>query len=147
MVERTLTLVLEKITGLERLEQVLRKMEESVRVDFPLADKGKAKESDLLTNLGSTAVKGGISVPTPPSGSTAPFMGVESTEGGSSGGREGIWKGECPSHRLEMPVFDGVNPEGWVYRVEHYFTLNRLTEEEKLSAAAIALDQEALAWF
>ncbi|EXC24728.1 hypothetical protein L484_005777 [Morus notabilis] len=57
-------------------------MEELVRVDAPPADKGKARESDLLTDMGPTAVKGGISAPTPPSGSTAPFRGGESPGGG-----------------------------------------------------------------
>lgn len=46
-----------------------------------------------------------------------------------------------------MPVFEGQNPEGWVFRVERYFLMNNLQDLEKLDAAAISLDGEALAWF
>ena len=48
---------------------------------------------------------------------------------------------------LEMPIFEGLNPEGWVFRVEQFFTVHRMTEVEKMVAATISLDREALAWF
>ncbi|EXB74477.1 hypothetical protein L484_026170 [Morus notabilis] len=46
-----------------------------------------------------------------------------------------------------MPTFDGENPDGWVFRVERYFTMNGLSENEKLEVAIVSLDGEALAWF
>ena len=49
--------------------------------------------------------------------------------------------------RLEMSIFEGWNPEGWIYRAERYFCLNNLSAPEKMEAAAISLDGEALAWF
>ena len=46
-----------------------------------------------------------------------------------------------------MPVFEGWNLEGWIFQVELYFHDNHLTEIEKLAAATINLEGEALAWF
>lgn len=31
-----------------------------------------------------------------------------------------------------MPVFEGENPDGWIYRSERFFSLNRMSESEKL---------------
>ena len=44
-------------------------------------------------------------------------------------------------------MFNGENPEGWVFRAERYFHLNHLTKEEKLMAAVVCLDEDALSWF
>lgn len=46
-----------------------------------------------------------------------------------------------------MPIFAGENPEGWIFRAKRYFVINRLTGAEKLEAAVISLDGDALAWF
>lgn len=59
---------------------------------------------------------------------------------------------EMPRHDghtrcLEMPIFHGHNPDGWTFRVERFFAINRLSEVEKLEAAAVCLDGDALAWF
>ena len=39
------------------------------------------------------------------------------------------------------------DPEGWLFRVERYFEINRLTPMEKLHAAVVCLEGEALAWY
>lgn len=36
--------------------------------------------------------------------------------------------------KLDMPLFDGVNPDGWILRAERYHQFYRLTEEDKLEA-------------
>ena len=46
-----------------------------------------------------------------------------------------------------MPVFNGENPEGWVFHVEQYFHLNQLIKEEKLTTTVVCLDGDALSWF
>lgn len=56
-------------------------------------------------------------------------------------------KNDALFHRLEMPVFEGSNLEGWVFRAERFFTINRLSELQKLEAASISMDGKALAWF
>lgn len=43
------------------------------------------------------------------------------------GHREEIEKWENRSHRLEMPLFNGEDPDGWIFRVEIYFNMNYFT--------------------
>lgn len=44
-----------------------------------------------------------------------------------------------------MLVFEGADLDSCVFWVERYFSVNRLTEEEKVEAATMCLDGEALA--
>ena len=46
-----------------------------------------------------------------------------------------------------MLVFTGENPNGWIFRADRYFATYGLTEEEKLVAAAMSLDGDALSWY
>ena len=52
------------------------------------------------------------------------------------------WRG---GRRLEMLVFNGGSPEGWIFRAELYFEMNQLTELEKLMATRVSFEDEALA--
>ncbi|EXB38291.1 hypothetical protein L484_013924 [Morus notabilis] len=61
--------------------------------------------------------------------------------------REGGIRAELCTRRVEMPVFDGENPDGWSIRAERYFAMNKMTEREKLDVAVVSLEGEALAWF
>ena len=54
---------------------------------------------------------------------------------------------EIWGRRVEMPVFEGGNPEGWIFRAWKFFYVHRLTEAEKVDVAALSFDGEALAWF
>ena len=54
---------------------------------------------------------------------------------------------EILTRRLEMPIFEGWNPKGWIFRVERFFFTHGMTEEEKIAAAIISLDGKALTWF
>lgn len=60
-----------------------------------------------------------------------------------SGGGPGNWH----YRKLDMPIFDRNDPDGWILRVERYFAFYRLTEEEMLEAVAVALDGDALRWY
>jgi len=65
-----------------------------------------------------------------------------------SGGNEGT-----ASHdgnwwsNLEMPIFDGEDPMGWLTKIERYFRLRVVREEDKLEVVMVAMDGEALDWF
>ena len=48
---------------------------------------------------------------------------------------------------LEMLIFEGWNPEGWLFRVECFFAAHGMLEGEKLAAITISLEGEALVWF
>ena len=50
-------------------------------------------------------------------------------------------------HRLELPIFIGEGPDGWLRLAERYFKLNPMLEKEILKQAMMAMDGEALEWF
>lgn len=68
---------------------------------------------------------------------------------GSGGHGGGLFTGNSNwrYRKLDMPIFDGADPDGWVLRAERYFHFYRMSEEEMLDAAAIAMDRDALRWY
>lgn len=64
-------------------------------------------------------------------------------------------KGEAPGvenagdkwRKLDIPVFEGEDAYGWVNKLDRYFRLKGVTEEEKMQAVMVALEGEALSWF
>lgn len=49
--------------------------------------------------------------------------------------------------KLDMPLFDGENPDGWILRAERYFNFYKISETDKLEATVVALESDALLWF
>ncbi|KAA0051273.1 gypsy/ty3 element polyprotein [Cucumis melo var. makuwa] len=49
--------------------------------------------------------------------------------------------------KLEMPVFNGEDPDGWIYRAEHYFQMHLLNEQEKLKITIVSMEGKGLCWF
>lgn len=47
---------------------------------------------------------------------------------------------------LQLPVFEGEDPLGWIYRVERYFAVNEISEAERLQAAGVSLEGKTLNW-
>lgn len=64
-------------------------------------------------------------------------------EGGTSVG----WRQDRRGRRLEMPTFEGDNPDDWIFRAERYFSINQLSDDEKIESAALCFEARALAWF
>lgn len=48
--------------------------------------------------------------------------------------------------RLELPVFNGSDPMGWLARVEQYFEFQQIKESQKVSMALIGMKGSALRW-
>ena len=71
------------------------------------------------------------------------MLSPNSGGGSSSGGT----RHDFLFRKLEMPLFDGSNPDGWILKAERYFAVNRLSNEEKLEAAIIAFEGDALLWY
>ncbi|KAL2905021.1 Protein transport protein BOS1, partial [Bienertia sinuspersici] len=72
--------------------------------------------------------------------------GIGGNEGGSGGGTNGggaSWR----LKKLDLPLFEGNYPDGWILRAERYFQFYWLSEEEKLEAAVVALEGDALFWY
>nr|XP_012568866.2 uncharacterized protein LOC105851738 [Cicer arietinum] len=49
--------------------------------------------------------------------------------------------------KLEIPIFAGEDAFGWTHRLERYFLLKEVTEEEKMQATVMALEGKALSWY
>ena len=44
-------------------------------------------------------------------------------------------------------MFNGENPEGWIFRAELFFEMNQLTKMEKMMVAGVSFEDKALAWY
>lgn len=74
--------------------------------------------------------------------------GSDLTSGSTLGYGGSSWKFKGDFKEPEMGnACEGANLEGRVYKVERYFTVNQLTEAEKLEAASLSMSGEALACF
>ncbi|KAL4589299.1 hypothetical protein LXL04_002205 [Taraxacum kok-saghyz] len=60
------------------------------------------------------------------------------------GGRNGRY--EYRHRKVDMPAFNGTDPDGWILQAERYFAIYQLIDEEKLEAAILSLSGDALAW-
>lgn len=70
----------------------------------------------------------------------------ETVNGGGRNDGEEVNDGN--KHRkLELPLFEGEDPLGWIFRVERYFSINGVGEDEKLDAAVVSLEGKVLSWF
>lgn len=86
--------------------------------------------------IGSGSVQNGVLG----SGRTGLEVGGH-TQTGCSGGTNWRFK------KLDLPMFDGENPDGWILRAERFFNFYKLAEEEQVEAAIVALEGDALLWF
>ena len=48
--------------------------------------------------------------------------------------------------KLDLPTFDGTDPDAWIFRAERYFAVNGLTEKEQLEAVGVCFEGEAQSW-
>ena len=49
--------------------------------------------------------------------------------------------------KIELPVFEGLDPVSWIARAEKFFEVHRVQEEEKIQLAFISMEGEAVHWF
>ncbi|GJU41638.1 hypothetical protein Tco_1194595 [Tanacetum coccineum] len=63
-----------------------------------------------------------------------------------AGDRFAYLRFEHRMRKLKMPVFEGEDAYGWIYRVERYFEIQGLPHQEQLQAAALCMEGEALSW-
>lgn len=65
----------------------------------------------------------------------------------SGSGWGGHGGGNRRYRKLDMPLFDDQEPDGWVVKAERYFNFYYLTEDEKMKAAVVGLERNALSWY
>lgn len=56
-------------------------------------------------------------------------------------------RGEFCGKKLELPIFQGKDLYGWVFRAKRYFTMNEIEDEEWILAASVCMEGRALGWF
>lgn len=61
-----------------------------------------------------------------------------------NGGHNNNWNTRM---KLEMPRFDGFEPQDWVFKVERFMRFNGVHEEEKVELVSFHLDGSALQWY
>ncbi|KAA0055926.1 transposon Tf2-1 polyprotein isoform X1 [Cucumis melo var. makuwa] len=49
--------------------------------------------------------------------------------------------------KVEMPIFNGTDPDSWLFRADRYFKIHNLSDSEKLTVAVISFDGPALDWY
>lgn len=75
------------------------------------------------------------------------IRGMREESGGENSHREDRYRRDERAKRVEVPYFMGEDPYGWVYRVERYFEINRIPDEEKVDTAVVCLEGKALNWY
>lgn len=55
-------------------------------------------------------------------------------------------KESSPKKKLELPEFEGKNPEDWIFRVEKCISVNQTEEDEKLALAMACMVGCAVTW-
>ncbi|TXG60193.1 hypothetical protein EZV62_014766 [Acer yangbiense] len=110
----------------KRFDHLLQMQEEAARVAASSSGKGKESTSRVPTVGG-------------------PAIGVTHGSEGTSNVFE--HRRDFRFRKLEMPVFDGTNPDGWILKAERYFSLQRFNNEEKLEASVIGFEGDALLWY
>ena len=63
------------------------------------------------------------------------------------GGIRVNWRPKMRGRRMEMLNFEGKNLDEWIFRTERYFSINQLSEKEKIKSTALCFEAGALAWF
>lgn len=51
-----------------------------------------------------------------------------------------------PLKRTDMPVFDGIDPVGWVARAEQFFELHRIPPTDQVAQAFVGMQGHPLHW-
>ena len=49
--------------------------------------------------------------------------------------------------KLEMLIFSGENPYEWLLKAESFFDIHKFSEAERLEAAVVAFEGDALLWY
>lgn len=102
-------------------------------------------ESPRSTAEGSRKDKGLLPLPEAASQLRPVEISPPSFKAGSSGFSQSPKQG-TPPKKIELPEFEGKNPDDWIFRVEKCFKVNQTEEEEKLTEALPCLVGCAVTW-
>ena len=49
--------------------------------------------------------------------------------------------------RIDVPRYEGGDPQGWIFKIQQYFDFHNATEVQRLQIAPLYFDGKALAWY
>ena len=58
----------------------------------------------------------------------------------------GSWRQEVRGQRLEMPLFEGDDSDGWAIQAERYLPVTQLTKAKKWELATLGFEGRAISW-
>ena len=129
----------EKLTTIsvqtEKTHQMLIMLMESITKERTITSEKMAESSVLETNSMKAKEK---------EGSTSKDYKGE-TKGGKNEGEDETSE-RNKFKKVEMPVFNGEDPDSWLFRAERYFQIHKLTDAEVL-VAMVSLEGPALNWY
>ena len=73
--------------------------------------------------------------------------GGDRAEDIGDGERELAHKANWRYKKLDMPLFSGENPDGWILRAERFGKFYGLSEMKKVEAAVVAFEGDVLLWY
>ncbi|CAA7049615.1 unnamed protein product [Microthlaspi erraticum] len=76
-----------------------------------------------------------------------PLLDLEAKSMACQGISGALANRESMLRKIDMLVFDGRLPYGWIARVERFFRLGQYSEEDKLGLVSLCLDGAVLNWF
>lgn len=124
-----------------KIETLEKLTEQGQRAQAEMAERMTGIEATLANILDSLR---GRRTPSPPRDQEE----KTAEEEGTGGNKDKEGQAEMNPHRkLELPLFDGEDPLGWILKVERYFSVNGVAEEDKVDAAIVSLEGKALTWF
>jgi len=51
------------------------------------------------------------------------------------------------SIKLDIPRFDGIDPMGWIFKINQFFDFHHTAEDQRLRIASFYMEGDALTWF
>lgn len=49
--------------------------------------------------------------------------------------------------KLDMPLFDGSNPDGLIIKAKRYYAFHRMNNKEKLKMTVVSFEGDVLLWY
>lgn len=105
-------------------------------------NRNKGPASSVVIRSGTTNSGPGGGSQAGPGGNAIVFGSLFHPNNNNGGGRY-----EYRNRKIDIPQFDGVDPDGWILLAERYFAIYQLLDEERITAAVLSLSGDALAWY
>ncbi|KAL4564788.1 hypothetical protein LXL04_028859 [Taraxacum kok-saghyz] len=123
----------------------LEKMDRGKTIEFPQSSVVTPTPSPVAKGNTSEGTNGGNTFFGTPVSTGMIFGSYDGTNQGK--GDQGKGRYDYKHRKVDMPLFNGSDPDGWILLAERYFAIYQLINEKKLEAAILSLSGDALSWY